>query len=129
MGTEAFITTIGVDFKVRTLSVHGKSVKLQIWDTSGQERFRAITNSYYRGAHGIIVVYDLTDRESFINVRDVWLPQIYKHAAVDANKLLVGNKCDLSSTRVVSNEEALELAESLGIQLIETSAKHAHNVD
>merc|ERR1712232_216853 len=106
----------------------GKTIKLQIWDTAGQERFRTITSSYYRGAHGIIVVYDVTDKESFNNVKH-WVQEIEKYAADGVNKLLVGNKCDLSSKKVVSYDEAKELADSLGIQLMEASAKNAHNVE
>lgn len=92
--TEAYISTIGVDFKIRTLELEGKVVKLQIWDTAGQERFRTITSSYYRGAHGIILVYDVTDLDSFKNLR-YWLAEIERYAADAVNKLLLGNKCDL----------------------------------
>merc|ERR1712066_50861 len=106
----------------------GKTMKLQIWDTAGQERFRTITSSYYRGAHGIIVVYDVTDKESFNNVKH-WMQEIDKYAADGVNKLLVGNKCDLSSKKVVSYDEAKELADSLTVQFMETSAKNAHNVE
>merc|ERR1712203_883805 len=106
----------------------GKTVKLQIWDTAGQERFRTITSSYYRGAHGIIIVYDVTDKESFNNVKH-WMQEIDKYAADGVNKLLVGNKCDLSSKKVVSYDEAKELADSLSVQFMETSAKNAHNVE
>merc|ERR1740121_3026064 len=126
--TESYISTIGVDFKIRTLDLDGKTVKLQIWDTAGQERFRTITSSYYRGAHGIIVVYDVTDRQSFENVAH-WMQEIDKYTADGVNKLLVGNKCDLSSKRVVAYDEAQELAESLGVQFVEASAKSAHNVE
>merc|ERR1712039_75713 len=126
--TESYISTIGVDFKIRTLDLEGKTIKLQIWDTAGQERFRTITSSYYRGAHGIIVVYDVTDKESFNNVKH-WMQEIDKYAADGVNKLLVGNKCDLSSKKVVSYDEAKELADSLSVQFMETSAKNAHNVE
>ncbi|MCL7044225.1 hypothetical protein MKW94_001084, partial [Papaver nudicaule] len=75
----------------------------QLWDTAGQERFRTITSSYYRGAHGIIVVYDVTDQESFNNVKQ-WLNEIDRYASESVNKLLVGNKCDLTANKVVSYE-------------------------
>jgi len=126
--TESYISTIGVDFKIRTFEQEGKTVKLQIWDTAGQERFRTITSSYYRGAHGIIIVYDVTDKESFNNVKH-WVQEIEKYAADGVNKLLVGNKCDLSSKKVVSYDEAKELADGLDVQLLETSAKNSHNVE
>merc|ERR1719240_1236701 len=126
--TESYISTIGVDFKIRTLDLDGKTVKLQIWDTAGQERFRTITSSYYRGAHGIIIVYDVTDKESFNNVKH-WINEIDKYAAEVVNKLLVGNKCDLASKKVVAYDEAKELADGLGVRFMETSAKNAHNVE
>eukprot|EP00811_Abedinium_folium_P037265 NODE_9897_length_1391_cov_41.418513.p2 GENE.NODE_9897_length_1391_cov_41.418513~~NODE_9897_length_1391_cov_41.418513.p2 ORF type:complete len:203 (+),score=50.68 NODE_9897_length_1391_cov_41.418513:179-787(+) len=126
--TESYISTIGVDFKIRTLDQDGKTIKLQIWDTAGQERFRTITSSYYRGAHGIIVVYDVTDRDSFEHVKH-WLQEIDRYAAEGVNKLLVGNKSDLQSKKVVSYDEAKELADSLGVHFMETSAKNAHNVE
>lgn len=126
--TESYISTIGVDFKIRTIDLDGKTIKLQIWDTAGQERFRTITSSYYRGAHGIIVVYDTTDLESFNNVKQ-WLHEIDRYASDNVNKLLVGNKSDLTSKRAVSFDQAKEFADSLGIEFIETSAKNATNVE
>jgi len=126
--TESYISTIGVDFKIRTIELDGKTIKLQIWDTAGQERFRTITSSYYRGAHGIIVVYDVTDMESFNNVR-TWLGEIDKYATDNVNKLLVGNKCDLVVKKVVDYNVAKDFADSLGIPFLETSAKSATNVE
>lgn len=126
--TESYISTIGVDFKIRTVELDGKTIKLQIWDTAGQERFRTITSSYYRGAHGIIVVYDVTDAESFNNVKQ-WLHEIDRYASENVNKLLVGNKSDLTSKRAVTAEQGKEFADSLGIEFLETSAKNATNVE
>jgi len=126
--TESYISTIGVDFKIRTIELYGKTIKLQIWDTAGQERFRTITSSYYRGAHGIIVVYDVTDQESFNNVKQ-WLHEIDRYACENVNKLLVGNKSDLTSKRVVSFDAAKEFADNLGIEFLETSAKNSTNVE
>ncbi|OMJ10614.1 GTP-binding protein ypt1 [Smittium culicis] len=126
--TESYISTIGVDFKIRTIELEGKTVKLQIWDTAGQERFRTITSSYYRGAYGIIVVYDVTDQESFNNV-ERWLQEIGRYASEGVNKLLVGNKSDLEESRAVDFTQAKEFAEQLGIPFLETSAKDSTNVE
>merc|ERR1712038_177747 len=112
----------------RTIELDGKTIKLQIWDTAGQERFRTITSSYYRGAHGIIVVYDVTDQESFNNVKQ-WLQEIDRYACENVNKLLVGNKCDLTTKKVVDYTTAKEYADQLGIPFLETSAKNATNVE
>lgn len=99
---ESFLPTIGVDFKIRTLdSVSGSVVKLQIWDTAGQEKFKTITAAYYKGAQGLIVAFDITDRQSFIDV-EKWLGEADKYANLNMVKLLVGNKCDMEANREVS---------------------------
>jgi Ras-related protein Rab-1A len=126
--SEHFISTIGVDFKIRTIEQDGKYIKLQIWDTAGQERFRTITSSYYRGAHGIMVVYDVTDTESFQNVQQ-WLKEIDRYGSPTATKLLIGNKTDQEHKRAISTQSGREFAESLGIDFIETSAKNTDNID
>ncbi|PRP76635.1 Rab GTPase [Planoprotostelium fungivorum] len=126
--TETHISTIGVDFKIKALEIEGKTVKLQIWDTAGQERFRTITSSYYRGAQGIILVYDATDKESFNNVKQ-WMGEIDRYACEHVNKLLVGNKCDLAGERAVEPSVAKEFADSYDIPFVETSAKTAFNVE
>ena len=126
--TESYISTIGVDFKIRTIQLDGKTIKLQVWDTAGQERFRTITSSYYRGAHGIIVVFDVTDQESFNNVKQ-WLQEIDRYAYENVDKLLVGNKCDLTDKKVVEYISAKAYADQLGISFLETSAKNATNVE
>lgn len=97
--TPSFITTIGIDFKIRTVEIEGKRIKLQIWDTAGQERFRTITNAYYRGAMGILLVYDVTDERSFNNVRN-WIRNTEQYASEGVNKILIGNKCDMADKRV-----------------------------
>lgn len=122
-----YITTIGVDFKIRTVDVNGEKVKLQIWDTAGQERFRTITSTYYRGTHGVIVVYDVTSGESFANVKR-WLHEIDQNCDV-VNRILVGNKDDDSDRKVVLTQDAQRFAEQMGIQLFETSAKENKNVE
>ncbi|GMI74370.1 ARABIDOPSIS THALIANA RAB GTPASE HOMOLOG D1, RAB GTPASE HOMOLOG D1 [Hibiscus trionum] len=125
---DSYISTIGVDFKIRTVEMEGKIIKLQIWDTAGQERFRTITSSYYRGAHGIIIVYDVTDRESFNSVKQ-WLHEIDRYANDSVCKLLVGNKCDLVGKKVVDPQIAKAFADEIGIPFLETSAKDAINVE
>ena len=122
-----YITTIGVDFKIRTIEVNGEKVKLQIWDTAGQERFRTITSTYYRGTHGVIVVYDVTNADSFVNVKR-WLQEIDQNCDV-VNRILVGNKNDCPDKKVVSTEDAQKFAEQIGIELYETSAKENINVE
>ncbi|XP_048367467.1 ras-related protein Rab-1B-like isoform X2 [Sphaerodactylus townsendi] len=127
--TESYISTIGVDFKIRTIELDGKTIKLQIWDTAGQERFRTITSSYYRGAHGIIVVYDVTDQESYNNVKQ-WLQEIERYASENVNKLLVGNKCDLTTKKVVDYTTAKVRRGQLGIPFPgDQASKNATNVE
>eukprot|EP00545_Synedropsis_sp_CCMP1620_P008158 CAMPEP_0119012936 /NCGR_PEP_ID=MMETSP1176-20130426/7707_1 /TAXON_ID=265551 /ORGANISM="Synedropsis recta cf, Strain CCMP1620" /LENGTH=211 /DNA_ID=CAMNT_0006965975 /DNA_START=54 /DNA_END=689 /DNA_ORIENTATION=- len=126
--TESYISTIGVDFRFRTVKIEKKTVKLQIWDTAGQERFRTITSAYYRGADGIIMVYDVTSQESFDHVND-WLKEVNRYAAEGTVKLLVGNKSDRTADKVVEEEQAKEFADDLGIAFLETSAKSAKNVE
>jgi len=126
--TDSYISTIGVDFRFRTVTIDKKTVKLQIWDTAGQERFRTITSAYYRGADGIIMVYDVTSPESFDHVEE-WLSEVDRYANENTAKLLVGNKADLVDEKQVSEETAQRFAEKLGIPFLETSAKTATNVD
>jgi len=126
--TPSFITTIGIDFKIRTVELEGKRIKLQIWDTAGQERFRTITTAYYRGAMGILLVYDVTDEKSFANIRN-WIRNIEQHASESVNKMLIGNKCDMSDKRVVDSERGKALADEYGIKFLETSAKSSINVE
>ena len=125
--TESYISTIGVDFRFRTVKIDNKTVKLQIWDTAGQERFRTITSAYYRGADGIIMVYDVTSQDSFTHVND-WLNEVNRYASEGTCKLLVGNKSDRTD-KVVQFEAAKAFADGLKIPFLETSAKNASNVE
>lgn len=125
--TPTFITTIGIDFKIKTVDLNGKRVKLQIWDTAGQERFRTITTAYYRGANGILMVYDVTDENSFLNIRN-WMKSIDQHAADSVKRILIGNKSDMAQERVIETERGQALAEEYGIQFYEASAKTNDNV-
>ena len=122
------MNSIGVDFKLKNIEIDSKKIKLQIWDTAGQERFKTITTSYYKGAHAILVVFDITDRDSFDHIRN-WMADIDKFAKEGVLRILVGNKCDLTNNRQVSTEEAKEIANKYGIKYIETSAKDTINID
>ncbi|RIA92777.1 rab GTPase [Glomus cerebriforme] len=126
--TPSFITTIGIDFKIRTIELDGKRIKLQIWDTAGQERFRTITTAYYRGAMGILLVYDVTDERSFKNIRN-WFSNIEQHASEGVNKILIGNKCDWVEKKAITKEQGQALADEFGIKFLETSAKANINVE
>lgn len=125
--TSAFVSTVGIDFKVKTVFRQDKRVKLQIWDTAGQERYRTITTAYYRGAMGFILMYDVTNEESFNSVQD-WCTQIKTYSWDNAQVVLVGNKCDMEDERVISFERGRQLADSLGLEFFETSAKENINV-
>jgi len=123
-----FISTIGIDFKIRTIDLDGKKIKLQIWDTAGQERFRTITTAYYRGAMGIMLVYDITNEKSFDNIRN-WIRNIEEHAAADVEKMVLGNKCDMNDKRQVACDRGEGLAREYNVKFMETSAKTSINVE
>jgi len=125
--TTSHISTIGIDFKIKTINIDGKNIKLQIWDTAGQERFRTITQTYYKGAMGIILAYDCTDEKSFNNIRN-WINQIEQHASSDVAKILVGNKCDRPD-KVIDPERGKQLADEFGMKFYETSARSGLNVN
>ncbi|KAG7672076.1 hypothetical protein KSW81_004959 [Nannochloris sp. 'desiccata'] len=127
--TSSFITTIGIDFKIKKVLIDGKWVKLQIWDTAGQERFRTITSAYYRGAMGILLVYDVSDEGSFANIRN-WMKNIEQHASESVVKVLIGNKSDLDdSKRAVPYARGKALADEYRIPFFETSAKSGAQVE
>jgi len=126
--TDAFISTIGVDFKIKTVTLNDKTVKLQIWDTAGQERFRTITTTYYRGAHGVILAYDITDRVSFTRLPN-WLAEIQRFAKEDVVILLVGTKLDLADKREVTTQEGKDFAAKHNMQFLEASSKNKVGVD
>lgn len=116
-----------MDFKIRTINFNGTVVKLQVWDTAGQERFRSITSSYYRGAHGIMVVYDTTDPGSFNNVKQ-WLNEVNRYASESVSTMIVGTKCDLKDKRQVSHNTAKHFADTQGVSHIVVSSKNNFNV-
>ena len=98
----------GIDFKIRTIELDGKKIKLQIWDTAGQERFRTITTAYYRGAMGIMLVYDITNEKSFENIKN-WIRNIEEHASADVEKMILGNKCDMNDRRQVRSHISVSI--------------------
>lgn len=120
--------TIGVEFGARMVNIEGKQIKLQIWDTAGQESFRSITRSYYRGAAGALLVYDITRRETF-NHLTRWLEEARQNANSNMVIMLIGNKADLEHRRAVSFEEGKKFADDNGLIFLETSAKTAKNVE
>ncbi|KAI9268079.1 ras family-domain-containing protein [Phascolomyces articulosus] len=115
--------TIGVDFKVSMMNLHGQTYKLTIWDTAGQERFRTLTSSYYRGAQGVILVYDVCNRETFDALKTWWNEVNTYCSSQDVVKMIVGNKVDKDASRVVSYKEGADLARKLQTLFIECSAK------
>ncbi|CAD5192751.1 unnamed protein product [Musa acuminata subsp. malaccensis] len=127
--------TIGVDFKVKIVNIGGKRLKLAIWDTglcfaAGQERFRTLTSSYYRGAQGVIMVYDVTRRDTFTNLSDIWAKEIELYSTnQDCIKMLVGNKVDKEGERAVTKKEGIDFAREYGCLFLECSAKTRVNVE
>jgi Ras-related protein Rab-2A len=120
--------TIGVEFGARMVNIDDRQIKLQIWDTAGQESFRSITRSYYRGAAGALLVYDITRRETF-NHLGRWLEEARQNGNQNMTIMLIGNKCDLEHKRQVSKEEGERFAQQHGLMFLETSAKTAENVE
>jgi len=120
--------TIGVEFGARMITIDNKQIKLQIWDTAGQESFRAITRSYYRGAAGALLVYDITRRETF-NHLITWLDDARHHSNSNMTIMLIGNKSDLDHRRAVTVEEGEQFANEHDLIFLETSAKTAANVE
>ncbi|CAN9514175.1 unnamed protein product [Ophioblennius macclurei] len=121
-------TTIGVEFSTRTVHLNGYTIKAQIWDTAGLERYRAITSAYYRGAVGALLVFDITKHLTYESL-ERWLRELYEHAEPNIVVMLVGNKTDLESERSVPSEEARDFAEKRGLLFLETSALQSTNVE
>lgn len=122
------LTTIKVDFQVKEINIDSNIVKLQVWDTAGQERFRSINAAYYRGADGVLIVFDVTKESSFANVQS-WLNDFKEHSNKHSSIILIGNKIDLTDHRRVSIEQAQNLADEIGIRYFEASAMNGENVD
>ena len=126
---EVHMSTIGLDYRLKTMTLkNGKNIKLQIWDTAGQDRFRAITKNYYKGANGIILIYDVTSIQTYENVKN-WITQIREEASKNVVIYIAGNKIDMEEERKVSKDEGKKLADELGFPFVETSAKTGINVN
>ena len=126
--TENFYSTIGVDFRFKCLEIGDRKCKLQIWDTAGQERFKTVTSAYYRGADGIIIVFDQTDKDSYNNVQN-WIEDISRYSTDDPVKIIFANKDDISQEKKsVDNEDIIELEKRTGLEIIKTSAKTGDKV-
>ncbi|XP_036405567.1 ras-related protein Rab-37-like isoform X1 [Megalops cyprinoides] len=124
----SFIATVGIDFRNKVVTVDNVKVKLQIWDTAGQERFRSVTHAYYRDAQALLLLYDITSKSSFDNIR-AWLTEIHEYAQKDVVIMLLGNKSDMANERVIKREEGEKLAREYGVPFMETSAKTGVNVE
>ncbi|KAI4460029.1 P-loop containing nucleoside triphosphate hydrolase [Holotrichia oblita] len=124
---DTYISTIGIDFKQKIINLDGVPIKLQIWDTAGQERFRTLTTAYYRGAMGILLMYDVTNLESF-NHLTYWLQNIEENASPHVTTVLAGNKCE-SSDRVVDSDSGKKMAENFELPFFEVSCKNNINIE
>ncbi|CAJ0609785.1 unnamed protein product [Cylicocyclus nassatus] len=123
------VSTIGVDFKLKTIKLGRDKIRLELWDTAGMERYRTIYNSYYHSAHGVMCVYDMTNENSFNSLENYWLKEIRQHAPQNSVLMLIGNKADLVNERKVDFRRAEQLATRLGVSLYEVSAKTGINCE
>ncbi|XP_023805388.1 ras-related protein Rab-37 [Oryzias latipes] len=124
----SFSATVGIGLTNKVVTVDDTKVKLQIWDTAGQERFRSVTHAYYRDAHALLLLYDITSKSSFDNIR-AWLTEIHEYAQSDVVIMLLGNKADMSSERAIRRDEGERLAREYSVPFMETSAKTGVNVE
>ena len=122
------LATIGIDFRTKTIPINNYEVKLKIWDTAGEERFRNITNQYYKGADGIILVYDLNNKDTLTKIKD-WMNQIHQNTSNDIGLVLVGNKSDLEGKRQITYSDARNYANKMNITYFEVSAKNDQNIN
>ena len=125
---ENYVTTIGVDFRFKTMIVKNKIAKIQIWDTAGQERYRSITTAHYRGAAAIIICCDSTNKDSFYNLNN-WIDEISKYTDKEVDKLILMNKCDLVDDRQIDKSEMAKFEKENGIKIMEVSAKTGSGID
>ncbi|KAM3128247.1 hypothetical protein pb186bvf_019666 [Paramecium bursaria] len=120
--------TVGVEFSAKPMEILNKKIKLQVWDTAGQEKFKGIARAYYKGAVGALMIYDITDSTSFQSIKR-WQDEVQQHAKENIVLMLVGNKCDLEQNRKVTKKESIEFAQANKMGFLETSAKTGQNID
>ena len=126
---ESHLATIGLDFRLKTITLeNNRKIRIQIWDTAGEDRFRSITRNYYKGAHGIVLIYDVTDQQSFQHIKD-WVDKIKEESKEGVIIYLVGNKIDLIDKRIITNADGKKLSEEIKIKYYETSAKDSIGVN
>ena len=126
---ESYDVTIGLNYRIKSMTIENNPIKMQIWDTSGEEKFKAIAKNFYRGAHGVLLVYDICDKSTFSDVKS-WIEQIIENADNDEIiMILCGNKCDKEKDRKITKEEGENLAKSYGIPFFECSAKSNININ
>ena len=123
-----YLSTIGIDFQIKYLTIRSKKVRVQIWDTAGEERFRNISKNYFQSSDGFLVVYDITDKSSF-DTMDYWIEEIKSNSQEHSKMILVGNKCDLEDERQIKNEDGKEYAKKKEIKFFEVSAKNGTNLN
>ena len=126
--TGSYVATIGIDFQLKYLNIDGKKIKLQIWDTAGQERYRVVTKNYFNTSDGFLIIYDITNRESFLNINN-WIEQINTLVGGNIKCIIFGNKNDLEEMRKVSIKEGEEMAKKYNCKFFETSAKKGNNLE
>ena len=126
--SDTYLSTIGIEFKIKSLIINGKKVLLRIWDTSGQERYRSITQNFYRNANGILFIFDITKKETFDNIK-IWLTDSENCEDNKVAKMLIGNKIDLENKRKIDNETIKKFAEKKEMKYFEASAKEGINID
>ena len=125
--SEGYVSTIGIEYKIKTITINNKKVIMRIWDTSGQERYRSITQNFYRNANGILFIFDIANKESFDSIKN-WLIDS-EDSDIKISKILVGNKIDLEDERIINKETAENFANKKEIKYFETSAKEGKNID
>ena len=132
---QSYISTIGIHFEIKVIDIDTctssgtKRVKLQVWDTPHQERFRTITSAYYRGVNGIMIIFDVTKEVTFDNAINKWMKETHNYASAGVIRMIVGNKFDLEESRVVSRERAQLVADDMGAMYSEVSARSGYNID